>query len=524
MPINAADNTFSGKNMVVMQGGALMPRGGLIPLMPIEPTQSPVWHIDVVRGLGNYADDHVWYLQEQSGAHTVVRRFKVRDTDTGYVTARSVTDYTMLDNITSLSTPFFATAQDGEDITYLAVAGDRIYRILHLNQTCNAVANSPSGANAIALFGDVLVLGGVDGIENRLRWSAPESFGNWPSVNFEDIGRHGESIRGLYVIGPTLYVLMKEGTLYAVSGTIGVNESISQVNVYGEHTAGIAYQGAGTVTRDNVLWHTRGSRNGTYFFGGSDHLTSFQVPVGIASGRRVEHPELDQWLFGSETDQQASPVYAMRLAGVDDVAFAYGRRMWAFVNGAWQKHEFPLLSPKQSLWASLYYGHVVVFDFLGDPSRFFLVNLEPETVDTVFGDEYGVDDRYGPGADDTFRAVDARFTTSEYEHPASRELNPRHLRVHFRRGPITGRDNTFTVKVHRFGTDTDEPVDTVEQTYREVQPADGEQFATWHASFNEKLCRRVSVEISGIDGVAIESLELFGPLQGALRHGPSGEA
>jgi hypothetical protein len=507
--------SFEGQNLVVGQSGAVQPRGGLHPLDPVMiDVTKKVWFVDVARGPGGNLDDFVWFIQEQILVpHSTVRRFKLRDASTGaFVTQQTVVGYGG-DFIDSVALDRFGTCQEGDNITWLVVPNAGLYRIHHTNQTVEDISTAPNDGSAIAIFGERMLVGDCFG-GRRVRFSGAADFTSWPSTNFFDVGRAGESIRGLYVVGQTCYVLMKEGTIYAITGTVGVNETVRQVNVYGEHTAGVAYQRAAVATRNNVLWHCIAS--------GFERpvATTYidQVPVATASGRQIEHPELDGFLRAALSDSYASPVYVLRLDGLDDVAFAYGERVWAFVNGAWSRHTFPVLNSTNPIWAHAYFGYLIVFDTNYTPSRFFLCNISPESLEQAFGADYYPYDRNTTVSTPTVTFINEELLTSQWEDPNGKIIEVRAVDVEFTRGPVgtglTQWDNTeFVVELDYVGIEgSGANTRSAPLTYSAALPATSERVMKRFV-FEAARCRAVRVRLSGVKACRIEELRLYGAVE-----------
>lgn len=180
----------------------------------------------------------------------------------------------------------------------------------------------PGGA-AIAVYGDRLVIGntGTGSDQNTIRYSAAADYTSWPTANSIKVGADSSPITCLYVQNGNLLVGKTEGW-FIITGTIGVNENLRQLNQY----AAPSNQSFGDITNHDTLAYFGGFGEYPYRFNGSyaTPYTEFaiQAVVGATSAAALLREEDSFLLHGSF---------------FDDVI----QRIWLYHRGAWTRHTIP---------------------------------------------------------------------------------------------------------------------------------------------------------------------------------------
>ncbi len=202
--------------------------------------------------------------------------------------------------------------------------------IIASGTTVVALAAMPA-ANRIEIFGvHALVMS-----TNVLRWSAPLDGTTWPAVNTVQIGLTSESIvEDVVCQRGRLVVLNALGEIWAVSGTLGTNETYSRVDVVGVPRRG-------NTSNNSARPHGVLARQGGYWFplDTAKYLANF-------TGARAYLVMTPDMAMDGLTENTAMAFEAM--AGLSDTDCFIGASiasatvlLSAYIGEAWTRHRFP---------------------------------------------------------------------------------------------------------------------------------------------------------------------------------------
>jgi hypothetical protein len=240
----APANSFTASNMLVNRLGELMVRPGL---KNISPSGLSTGVVHGFGGVGVPTAD-LWFVQG-----TAVHTFSSDATNlrTAAVALAEIP-----------SEPI--NAKVDTNTALLASTSDKIYRLTPAATplpTLAALTDSP-GANNVAVYGDRIVAGKIDGsFGYRLRFSDAANPNSWPAANFIDIG-DGWHISGLFSQRQHL-LIVKQAGMYVLTGVPGVNPVLRKVsNRGGGESPFMSF-----MHPDNTLWYSDGGSHPQSFNG-----------------------------------------------------------------------------------------------------------------------------------------------------------------------------------------------------------------------------------------------------------------
>lgn len=197
-------------------------------------------------------------------------------------------------------------------------------------------AAMPSGVD-IVVYGEVEAIGRhlVDIHEAKLLWSTIQDPYAWPAANTFDVGL-GKTIQAMYVQRNTLVLLMRDGTIWTVTGVLGVNETLRVTEQTIPHAAG--GEATGAVVNGASLFYCSGMHV-VQFTGAKAELIprpDLPAPTGFLTkpwaanpGHVLPLPGDDDFLLVGTLDKDASPT---------------SKTIWAqaYRDGAWTRHHIPV--------------------------------------------------------------------------------------------------------------------------------------------------------------------------------------
>lgn len=208
---NAPAGSFTGTNMLVTRKGELCVRPGLKNQSPGSLSNG------VVHGFGMtpLAANDAWFVQG-----TAVRTFDILGATNLKTSATALAE-----------TPTAPLDYDISGATvYIASATDQLYSLVPStggNPAVAALTGSP-GAKTIAVYGDRLIVGNIDGSNSyRLRFSEAADFNDWPAGNFIDVG-DAFGIARLLVQRQHLAIL-KSRSFHILTGVPGDSPVLRQI-------------------------------------------------------------------------------------------------------------------------------------------------------------------------------------------------------------------------------------------------------------------------------------------------------
>lgn len=198
------------------------------------------------------------------------------------------------------------------------------------------VSGKPDGIE-IATYGEGEVIGRhlVDYHEAILRYSTLQDTATWPVDQTNSIG-FGQTIHAIYPHRNTLLILMRDGSIYTITGVLGVNETLRRTANTLPHAALGAATGA--VLNGSSLWYCSGPNMVRYNGALPDVVLRPDLPM-------VSGFDSNPW--------QANPGHVLPLPGQDEFLLigtldktsdATKKTVWgqAFRGGAWTRHHIPV--------------------------------------------------------------------------------------------------------------------------------------------------------------------------------------
>lgn len=232
-PWQARPNMFTASNMIVYPDGSIGPRYGLFDLTLTGDSISN----GVVGGIGyNLQADASGVRETWLVVGTAVY---VLERDTGSV-----------DSVGAIGATPAAPVQyvQAANVSYLSVPGDKTYKLTHVASstisalTASATVFSP-GMTCYGAYGDRIVAAGAgkapDGTTSpgyRLYYSNPIGATSdpgpegWTATNYLDVGGTA-GICGLWEQRNHLVIAKTDGTWWVVTGVLGVNDVLRQVDI-----------------------------------------------------------------------------------------------------------------------------------------------------------------------------------------------------------------------------------------------------------------------------------------------------
>lgn len=234
-PRNAKDNQWGGANMLLCRDGGLMPVTASRWLQITSASLGAVWGMFYAWGV----DGKVYYLQQTAASTFTVYRFTP---DPG--AAISQTSVGTITGVAEMDADFVAV---GSTI-YMTISGDYTYSINTnagtLTKLTGATYGDAPAGRAICLYGDRLLVGGVDDVRfgtvpNRIVFSGDDTNNDptvrtaWETLNYFDIGADDAQITALLPIRDYLVVMTADQQVWVVTGVPGTTAAARRV--YGFH-------------------------------------------------------------------------------------------------------------------------------------------------------------------------------------------------------------------------------------------------------------------------------------------------
>lgn len=389
--------------------------------------------------------------------------------------------------------------EDGLNV-YVSNVDDTLY-VLDLNaHSVTALTGAPAGGRAITVFGEHLVTGGATGTGRMLQWSDPNNFNSWPALNFLNIGHPNDVIESFQVQKGVLVVTMKDGSIYQISGTLGVNETVRRFSSPAPRAPSIITPRRVGQDKRSRIW-----RRGRVW-----------EPESFDGATIASIPQLNDW-----QQPDADDVCITAGAQLDDVCFvgALGGTLIQH-HGAWTRHVLGQVTTEPVDPILAYYdGNETLVICQNDPvqvPQFIALDLDIERPPMVSqGDTVVEAGSVDPPA--------ASFTTPEVRDSAGRGINVRDIIVRFTKYR-TGLEQTnhFDLTVNNFDVyelETPAPnviVDAFDEDNALVADTpDGVRQQMTFGLDNGGDVSAVSVTISNLRGVKIDEILLFGGIEPA---------
>lgn len=477
---HAAAGQFTGTNVMVYLDGSIGPRPGILDQTPGADTF----------GVPNVLPNGILAMGRQRSSQAVqwIIDLSGRPWSASYPNRFRWFHY---DNPIALASPPVIDTVDDGALTFVTSYTQESYQLTHDTQSCTALPGSPGG-RAITVFGEHLVVGGPNGAANQIRFSDPNNFDSWPALNFINMGSPQLAIHSLAVQRNILIVTFEDGSIFTISGTLGVNEVVRQFTASSPRTASLQATRV-ALTKRGVLWR-RGRATAPESFDGTQL-------------RALSY--LDNWLTTTADDLAITGG-----ADDDDVLFigASGRLLMLH-NAVWNKHELALLdtAPDSGQALGWYDGEqqLVIGSSRDDgTANIYVLPLALERPPMVALGDTVVD--AGTGL-----TPSASFTLPEIRDSAGRTIAPRQVVVRFTKY------DTGVAETNHFGVTVSVP-----DVYENTQQADLVQapfdedpsLASTAGIRQEKLFgldtgedgSSVSVTISDIRGVSIQEVVVYG--------------
>lgn len=484
----APANAFTGKNVVVYPDGSIGPRGGIKDLAVTGAPAGSGAPTALVM-VGSYL---VMAL-----ANLKVYKVLVAASSGMLATAQPVVEQVPVGTAPSTVSDMTAV---GLDRIY-AAAANGVFLVVPSGNVATLVAGSPV-CTAITQWGDFLVT--ANG--NRLQWSAPANFNSWPATNFLDIGGNepgSEDIGAMVLVRDTLVVITDAGSIFIVSGTLGVNHSLREW-LPGERTSGLVSNAGMALDRSGILWYTRMGALAT------------ALPVSFSGAQRGDVSAQDGWLRGDTVvtgvaRTRVSSVQELQTVAIQAALWIAGNENMRFLTlrrGVWTRHESSALQMGYTTASCPLTagpgGNVILGRWDGAALKMYGWNVEqdaPPTTATFSG--------VGDGSD---TAPSCEFTTAEVTMDEGGEFLVDTVDVAFTK-VATGaaQTNHFDIDVNAFDAyeDTSPAVPTT-QSFDEATAA-GRQRKRFQ--FAPRPGRAFSVKLSNLRGVKVDEILVFGNRQ-----------
>lgn len=220
---------WGGQNMLVTREGAVAPAPASRPLTFTNLALGEVFGVHWAWGV----DGRVYFVQENlgEGGGVVVRRFTPSLTDA--ITVEDVTDGAY--EWSGTRKPAWA---DFSGKVYLSLYGDKVYAIDPTANTATTLTGGGgdvAGGRTLVLFGERLMVAGFPSYPQRVNYSEPADVGNFPALNFFDLGADQIEVAGLYVMLDVLVGVLSDQQIWSFRGVPGGVSTLRRV--YGYHAA-----------------------------------------------------------------------------------------------------------------------------------------------------------------------------------------------------------------------------------------------------------------------------------------------
>ncbi len=485
--LHAPPNSWTGKNMLLYQNGALGPRAGLIDLAPTGVPSG------ILRGMGwaSYSGKTMWFIINQT-----VYGFDQQ------TIGSAVATYTGA-GIPVLPTVPVASAL-GPQGTYITNYGDATYLLDHSTRVVSELTGSPGG-RTICLYNDNMVVAGTSAVSNRLHYSAPADYNDWPAGNYIDIGDSWQ-IRAIYPQRTHILIAKEDGSWWIIYGTLGENDSLRKV--YGT--------GAGSADPNlsvSAPWSERDSimlESGKVMF-----IPNAKDYPAYFTGAVAKHERHLQFLGGISTNVSTlPPTMCMKTLNYDDeVAVVSGmegtgdNRMLLLHEGAWTYHTFDV---NIGGWLAMGGGDRAIIASAGSDA--------PSTAPKFYGlktylNRPGVvGGAYESVGDASNTAFAANFTLPEWWSGPNEEVRVRSVTVDFLQfNPNGGQTNHFDIIVTAFRQHEGSSTASATQSFDEASASGSSSGVPCRITkkFGDQgQGAGFQIALSAIRGVAIKSIEV----------------
>lgn len=229
-PVKAQPNQWGGRNLIFSAQRDLAPISPPTVLAINSIKNGQIWGMHWAWGV----DGRVYYLQSTNTTTAVVFAF----------TPSATTTVTQVEIGKMFANPTYSPDWvQASSTIYMTLYG---YSTMAINALAGSMAalsgtdGAAPGGRAIAIYGERLVIGATTGarfstVANRIAFSGDDSGNNptdrtaWESLNYVDVGPPDAKIAGIYPTRDALTVVLDDQTIYSITGTLGVNESIRRV-------------------------------------------------------------------------------------------------------------------------------------------------------------------------------------------------------------------------------------------------------------------------------------------------------
>lgn len=487
-PRRAQPGQFTGTNVVVYLDGSIGPRAGLRNAQPGtggDGVPSSILIVGRQRALG----DTLWVIDEDGAVWA-----------TAYPSGPGA-GWHLYDNPVALSdgSSSFVDAVDDGTYTYFTSAGEESYRLLHDANQVQSLPGSPGG-RAITIFGERLVVGGIVGAANQIRFTDANDYDSWPSLNFIELGRSNDIIKSLTVQRNVMLVTMENGDIYTISGTLSVNEEVRQFTAIAPREAAINAQRV-SITKRGIVW--RRGRNA--------------VPESFDGSQLRSLPYLNAWnLIDPDTADFAC------CEGADDDDFlifgSFGAALQLH-NGAWTQHTLGIRNGDGDIDA--FPGIYCTYD--GRETVVVATNMQngiPAFYDLALALERPPCVGRGDTVEDfgTGHAPVAGFSTPELRDSAGRGMTPRAIVIRFTKYSTGGVDtNHFEVSINLPDVYENVQQPPIEAPVFDEDPAlatiDGVRQQIEFPVDTSSDLGAASITVSNIRGVQIDEIIVYGKIE-----------
>lgn len=310
--------TFTGTNVVVYANGGVGPRPGLLNVTPASmPTgkllalaKSPIVGRDGLFVIGNTV--YRFDLGTAATAPTAVGTFDTTPTEPLY---------------------FYLNT----DVFYVALPGDKCYRVDPTNDQVDAVTDSPPGRFLIIHNGQMLVAGDGSDDENRewrIRASKPGDVNDWSEGRSADVGTEGPQLPAWQITAMGTQrnglAVLKREEAFVITGIIGDPDS----QVIRRATGGTTTLQPWHAQVDDAdrFWHIPVFRDNIAAYTGGGITQEFNLEFSVNEHDEGDTLPLLQGLAVTQGDQTGSTVVAVR--GGDS------QEALVLMNNAWTRQAF----------------------------------------------------------------------------------------------------------------------------------------------------------------------------------------
>lgn len=426
-PWRAPKGTFTGKNVVQYDTGAIGPRNGLIEIEIDPDGDSFLGTILSVGNFGRKSQSRMWVIMDTTGGNKI---YSVERDGT-------VSDVTEIDAVPTILEPVQSASFEGTE--YLCIVSEGLYKLDDDADPIefSLVDDSP-GTRCFARWGErFLAAGGGDDVDpvgpdgstipnNRVYFSEPGDPEDWPALNYFTLTG---AVVGLYPQRSQLAIATTEGW-WVLTGVPGVNA------VLRKQIAGItpSWPNQGTVVEP--------SGNVGFVIGSNEDAQAIHS-LGLFTGSSVVYSSTLPFGNGQNYSTEAPTYQALFLRGPDDWIVQGGKdtapnQAAHFRGGSWHKYEWEVEDETLMGW---------MIGSVQTDRQFVWVNGDDATAPRLFEWQsynnkpgFASDDRAQPG-DASETPIDAEFTLPEWHEENGKDVGITEIVVDFTSWD-TGADDT----------------------------------------------------------------------------------